>query len=271
MKKSLMLMFVAFMATCLAFSVVSVYAEDAYDYWTPERMEAAQAFPGTEEAMAEESYAAPQHDATAVFYPPPMQRYTHQGKYTVYPLSTVVKLFVTLDLFGDGNPVDIACSGAVIDARAGGVGQNDVVATAAHCLNNGLPAPNNRYATNVLVCPSYNAGGPNAQVGCWAADSINVTIPWASGLGFPAKWEQDVGCIVAEDNNSHNLGHIGDAVGMLDVIMIGRAGILRSPPSIRRRYILTIPTPWYRLFQGTTSSHRLVRSGTKLTMAVFLE
>ena len=81
-------------------------------------------------------------------YPGPFSRWTWYGRYTTYPTSTVGKLFFRQD---GGSYV---CSASVI---FGGSGERDVIATAGHCLSSG----DGTWSTNLLFCPSYNAGGVN--------------------------------------------------------------------------------------------------------------
>jgi hypothetical protein len=89
-----------------------------------------------------------------------------------YPTSTIAKMFFTQDHDGNGTTNNFVCTAEVINV--------DRVSTAGHCVNNGLngAGANGGWSTNVSFCPSYNAGGVNAQRGCWGSIQLATTGEW---------------------------------------------------------------------------------------------
>lgn len=114
----------------------------------------------------------------------PFQRWTKDGKYTSYPTSTIGKLFFSQDHDGNGSVSNFVCSASVIE--------KNTIATAGHCLNNGLNGggANGGWSTNVLFCPSYNAGGVNPARGCWSAVLLAASGWWFGSQAF----DRDYAC-----------------------------------------------------------------------------
>ena len=125
---------------------------------------------------------------------PPFTRYFYFARYRTYPTSTVGKLFFT----NNGN--NYVCSGSTQYI--------DVVATAGHCVSN--TDGTHLFSTNVLFCPSYNAG-INPAVGCWAATQLFTFVNWNTNNSF----EWDMGMIHTATSGTVINDHIGNATGYL--------------------------------------------------------
>jgi hypothetical protein len=127
--------------------------------------------------------------------PIPFTGWYYFPRYRTYPASTVAKIFFTQ---GAGNFV---CSGSVL--------YTNVVDTAGHCVNQGNGGP---WSTNVLVCPSYNAG-INPAVGCWGAAGLTSWSQWTNAGGGII--EEDYGSITTSATGTVWNNQIGNITGWL--------------------------------------------------------
>ena len=164
----------------------------------------------------------------------PFQRFTwQQANNTVYPISTVGKLFFTQ------SGLNFVCSASVI--------QRSTLATAGHCVHDGS---NNRagWSTNVLFCPSFNpAGSPR---GCWPGIVQSTSFQWFTANNI----DRDIGCIVTSTVGTTLATSVGNVTGWL-----GRAwnwpsrqatfawGYPQGPPFAGNRLITATSTEWYQL------------------------
>lgn len=120
------------------------------------------------------------------------------------------------------------------------------IATAGHCVNDGAGG----WATNFLFCPSYynGPGGVHPSRGCWAGVSVTTSGRWFS-LGDP---DYDYGCIVAATTGTVLANKIGNVTGWA-----GRAwnwvseqpvvtfGYPQDPPFPGNIIQQTASTEWY--------------------------
>ena len=164
----------------------------------------------------------------------PFQRFTwQQANNTVYPISTVGKLFFTQ------RGINFVCSASVI--------HRSTLATAGHCVHDGSNNPAG-WSTNVLFCPSFNpAGSPR---GCWPAILQSTSFQWFSAANI----DRDIGCIVTSTVGTMFATSVGNVTGWL-----GRAwnwpsrqatfawGYPQGPPFTGNRLITTTSTEWYQL------------------------
>ena len=164
----------------------------------------------------------------------PFQRFTwQQANNTVYPISTVGKLFFTQ------RGINFVCSASVI--------QRSTLATAGHCVHDGS---NSRagWSTNVLFCPSFNPAG--APRGCWPGIFESTSFQWFTARNI----DRDIGCIVTRPFGTTIASSVGNVTGWL-----GRAwnwpsrqatfawGYPQGPPFTGNRLITTTSTEWYQL------------------------
>lgn len=127
----------------------------------------------------------------------PFQRWTQQGRFLAYPISTVGKLFFTVPGHGD-----YVCSGTVI-------GQN-MFMTAGHCVAAGGQFGDGNYWFNSwLFCPSWNESGENPSTGCWGAYTEWTSGPWYN-TGNP---NVDYACIVTNSTGDKFATSIGNVTG----------------------------------------------------------
>jgi len=126
--------------------------------------------------------------------PIPFTRYYYYARYRSYPVSTVGKLFFSND---GGNYV---CSGSVIG--------DHTVWTAGHCLAN--TDGTHLFSTNLLFCPSYNAG-VNPAVGCWSGIQSWTWSPWKDANSF----EWDMGGLVMSNCGTVHCQSIGSYTSWL--------------------------------------------------------
>ncbi len=133
----------------------------------------------------------------------PFQRTNFAGRYLTYPRSTIGKMFFSQDHDGDGNYSSFVCSGSVI--------QKNTVATAGHCIHNGLNGlgAGSGWSTNILFCPSYNQGGINSTSGCWAG-TYRATSGWWFGSSGS---DRDYGCFVTASTGTVVSDRIGNFTG----------------------------------------------------------
>jgi hypothetical protein len=103
-------------------------------------------------------------------YPGPYTSWQYAGRYLLYPISTIGKLFFH-DPVGGG---DFVCSASV---TTGSASINNIVWTAGHCVANG---GHSQFFTNWLYCPSYDSaqGGVNPVVGCWSWSFATTSTEW---------------------------------------------------------------------------------------------
>lgn len=167
---------------------------------------------GTSENGQVPQYGGPPGD-WQTSYPGPFQRWTWFGRYLTYPTSTIGKIFFTQDHDGNGSSSNFVCSGSVV--YAGGP-QHDVIATAGHCVNNGLDGAgvNNGWSYNMMFYPSYNAGGVNPVSGGWAQKS-GVSLVTKSSWYSNGNPEGDVGCMIAANTGTQVNTHVGNFTGTL--------------------------------------------------------
>lgn len=164
----------------------------------------------------------------------PFQRWTHFGRYTTYPISTVGKLFFSL------GGLNYVCSASVVN--------RNTIATAGHCVSGGA----GNFATNFVFCPSYNPSGcVNGSFG-WAFAA--TTNQWH----FSGNIDRDFACIVTNKPGGVN---IGDQTGWT-----GRAwnwatrqatfalGYPQASPFPGVHIITATSTEWYQIDQGGADS-----------------
>lgn len=183
----------------------------------------------------------------------PFQRWTWDGNYRQYPVSTVGKLFFVQN----GN--NFVCSASVI--------HKSTLATAGHCVHAGNNLQSG-WSTNVLFCPSYNASGPDPIRGCWAAASLATSAQWFSSRNF----DRDYGCIVTQKGGTVVADSIGNVTGWL-----GRAwnwpsrqatlawGYPAGAPFTGNRIITTASTEWYQLNRNTSEPQLSKYIGNDMT------
>ena len=106
----------------------------------------------------------------------------------------VGKLF--FDSNGDGVR-NSSCSASAVSSR--------VIATAGHCISNGASG----WYGQFLFCPSYNAGGINAAVGCWNWSYANTS----GGYFFASQLDRDYGCIVTSTTGTVHATTVGTQTG----------------------------------------------------------
>lgn len=156
----------------------------AIDYWTPERLRAAQpldppvdgvgAF--SDQVLSGLGSVQPQGTPLAIpgttglaarAFAPDLE--TNPANDTVYPQRIHGKIFMTLT--GVGN---FACSGTVTTSPL-----RNLIMTAGHCVfGAGL---NNRFATNFVFIPGYRNGA--TPLGVWPATNLYTLNGWATGGG----------------------------------------------------------------------------------------
>ncbi len=182
----------------------------------------------------------------------PFNRFTWQeANNTVYPVSTVGKLFFTQ------RGVNFVCSASVI--------QRSTLATAGHCVHDGS---NNAagWSTNVMFCPSQNpAGSPR---GCWAGGLLSTSNQWFSAGNI----DRDIGCIVTAANGTKIANRVGNVTGWL-----GRSwnwpskqstfawGYPQGAPFAGNRLITTVSTEWYQLDRNATEAQLSKYIGNDMT------
>ena len=123
----------------------------------------------------------------------PFQRWTWFGAYVKPPVSTVGRLYFSL------NGGSFVCS-ATAAAR-------NMIITAGHCVSDGSGV----FATNLLFCPSYNAGGVNPTTGCWTAGGQWVATAWHNS-GDP---DYDYACAVTAATGTIVSDRMGNVTGWL--------------------------------------------------------
>jgi V8-like Glu-specific endopeptidase len=182
----------------------------------------------------------------------PFQRFTwQQANNTVYPISTVGKLFFTQ------RGVNFVCSASVI--------QRSTLATAGHCVHDGSNSVAG-WSTNVLFCPSVNpAGSPR---GCWAGIVQSTSFQWFSAGNI----DRDIGCIVTAATGTTIANRVGNVTGWL-----GRAwnwptrqstfawGYPQGAPFAGNRLITTVSTEWYQLNRNATEPQLSKYIGNDMT------
>lgn len=133
-------------------------------------------------------------------YPAPFTRFEvfPSGNYTIYPNSTVGKLFFTQH---GGNFV---CSGSVVNSE-----NKDVVWTAGHCISHG----DSHFNSNFLFVPSRRAG--TNPFGVWSAREFWVLSAWHTSRNF----RQDLGALVMNDLGGFS---IANRVGSLGLTVNGQ-------------------------------------------------
>lgn len=163
-------------------------------YWTPARMRKAK----PAETLARRAYDRQRKaglldglgDLTGKPFSLPSTKAAAPG---VAPVGHVGKVFFT---FGG---VDYVCSGNVVSSR-----NQDVVATAGHCVNEGP----GRYASNWTFVPAYDDG--DAPYGKWTARKLFTTSQWAKkgDLNF------DTGFAVLGTRGGRHVGAVVGASGV---------------------------------------------------------
>jgi hypothetical protein len=175
-------------------------ADEVIAYWTPERLQAAEALlaavsepdpraAGADERVPEKRISAPLFTSS---------RIVPQTADTAYPYSTVGRLTFTIP--GQGTA---SCSAAVISQR--------LVLTAGHCVHRGSEDTLGFY-TNFMFTPAYRNG--QAPFGTWTATAYAVTAAWAAGKAIYPN-PGDFGVLEIADQQGHR---IGDLTGWLGVL-----------------------------------------------------
>jgi hypothetical protein len=184
----------------------------------------------------------------------PFQRWTWSESSLNYPASTIGKLFFEIeDVWG--NRVQSWCTGAVIGSHT--------VATAAHCLHNGLGGTNHGWARNIEFCPSHGGDGLfSTPRGCWAAIAEVVPPQWA----HTGNVDRDYGCIVTDPQGGANRRPLGSETG-------GVLGVAYNRPSrestfawgypigfpfsfLGQHLITVVSTEWYEGHIDLGDSHQ---------------
>ena len=228
--------------------VVSLAAPE--EYWTPERMAAAQPYPeqavfasattvatadalpvgdpgavsGVPPQASEEAALAAMESVTKMAgpaagesvepqhagYPPPHTTWQWFGRYRTYPMSTIGKVFFNQDHDANGTVSSFVCSGSTIG--------NKYVLTAGHCVNNGRngAGANGGWSTAFTFCPSYDSsqGGVNPAVGCWTAYNLATSGSWFSSSNFDRDWG-GAAMNLCSSRNPPGCTTVGTAVGWL--------------------------------------------------------
>lgn len=168
-------------STTVAKEVSEFEQQSAEDYWTEERMEAAE--PVELEAQEDidsaelEQFFEQQDAATPRVEQPQLSDGPHDPSET----PTVGKVFFSIG--GD----DFVCSGNLVASA-----NQSTVATAGHCLHEG---GGGAFADNFVFAPGYDNG--ESEAGLWAAEELAAPSGWTQGGEFP----DDVGFVkVAEEN-----------------------------------------------------------------------
>jgi V8-like Glu-specific endopeptidase len=139
-------------------------------------------------------------------YPPPFVRYQNFQDYSVFPYSTVCKVFFT-----DGGD-DYVCSGSVWPSHS--------VITAGHCVYND---ETHRYHTNVIVVPQYKNN--QSPYGSFPATSLTTTEGWQDG-----DYAYDLGLIQTANKNGYKISYYtGNLGGRWNVTQIQHYTILGYP------------------------------------------
>lgn len=202
--------------------------------------------------LADPFFTGPTSDEPSQYAP--FQRWTWYGRYLTYPTSTIGKLFFRQDRNGNGSAGSFVCSAAVIS--------ENVIATAAHCLNNGRGGGLNQgWSFDILFCPSFNLrNGVNPQRGCWAAEMTVVASMWAD-MGLISR---DYGCALIEADGGVNGRPVGLETGWL-----GRAwnwpsrqpihawGYPAGNPFNGMNIIVSTSTEWYERDLESRDDHQV--------------
>lgn len=165
---------------------VTLNADGAADYWTPERMQSAV----SGDALAGKALGRGNRSSAALVEKgKPSSTKGTKGKPTIAqsedPVSHIGKVFFTM---GGTNYV---CSGNAVASTNG-----STVATAGHCVNEGPGA----YATNFVFVPAYDNGA--APYGKWTARALYAPTQWASN----GDMTYDTGfAVVNKDSNGDRL------------------------------------------------------------------
>ncbi len=215
-----------------------------------------------DDAQYQQMLAGNQLMTTPPFVPPaapndfanyaPFNRFTwQQANTTVYPISTVGKLFFTQ------RGVNFVCSASVI--------QRSTLATAGHCVHDGSNSAAG-WSTNVLFCPSQNpAGSPR---GCWSGVVLSTSFQWFNAGNI----DRDIGCIVTRATGTTIANRVGNVTGWL-----GRAwnwpskqstfawGYPQGAPFAGNRLITTVSTEWYQLNRNATEPQLSKYIGNDMT------
>lgn len=131
-------------------------------------------------------------------FPGPNNTYPYGPKYRSYPISTVGKLFFTIN--GSG----FVCSATVIDAST--------IWTAGHCVANGGAST---WYSNWQFCPSYDAsqGGPNPALGCWNGTGASTTTAWFASRA----WPRDYAVVYLSSTGTKLAQTVGSVTGTLGI------------------------------------------------------
>lgn len=215
------------------------------------------------EAITNESLMRMFDKTTPPFVPPaspvdfnnyaPFNRWSWDGDYKQYPMSTVGKLFFVQ------NGQNFVCSASVI--------ATSTLATAGHCVHRGSGGSAG-WSTNLLFCPSYNTGGVDPARGCWGARSMFTSAQWFNA----ANSDRDYGCIVTNLTGSVHANRVGNITGWL-----GRAinfpskqstfawGYPAGAPFTGNRLITAVSTEWYQINMNTSEPQVSKYIGSDMT------
>lgn len=132
-------------------------------------------------------------------FPGPHSTWEWFGKYRVYPMSTIGKLFFTKATGGN-----FSCSASV--TWGGKAEWKDIVFTAGHCVSDGA----GNFHNNLLFCPSYD-NGVNAAVGCWGYTGRATTSAWHNN----GAWSRDFGVVFVKNCGTVHCKPIVDVTASL--------------------------------------------------------
>jgi V8-like Glu-specific endopeptidase len=183
----------------------------------------------------------------------PFQRWgAHNSTLTVYPYSTIGKLFFTQ------RGTNFVCSASVIN--------RSTLATAGHCVHDGSNSAAG-WSTNVLFCPSF-LNGQNAARGCWAHTALATSFQWFNAANI----DRDYGCIVTRTTGTRVANRVGNVTGWL-----GRAwnfasrqaelafGYPQAAPFNGQTLQVAASTEWYQLNRNTSEAQLSKYIGNDMT------
>jgi hypothetical protein len=233
-------------------------AQTILDYWTPERMQSAIAYP-TPTASADSVAVlteAPMVDGDSGWvngWQPGSGPYVEQrqtfprpeqgsvplalGTAPTNPLSGPYGPFQRFTMHGSYNPYPRAIHGKLFFTLggsnyvcSGSVIGRSTIATAGHCVSSG----SGTWATNVLFCPSYYEGGAFPGRGCWSGVTMVTSFQWFNS-GDP---DYDYACIVTATTGTVVANKIGNVTGWA-----GRAWNWNDVPEMTFGYPAAAPFP----------------------------
>lgn len=130
---------------------------------------------------------------------------------TTYPISTIVKLFITMYNPSNGQSSNVSCSGAM-------VGSN-LVMTAGHCVDSSTDPS---YATAITVVPAYNLGSSpfgSAQMTQWYSFT-----QWIKN----GNWDYDIAMLELDQPMGNTVGWLGWGYNMDNSFFTNSANVFHS-------------------------------------------